>query len=98
MRMDIAKLVVAIVLDILDFTVGRIPGFELPFDIILGVAAVAMFGWPGLFAFWETIDLTGQADGFVPTLTLIALSQMGKSGKNKKAAEQVGGSNEIDGQ
>ena len=81
MNTAMAKLLVAVILDILDFTVGRIPGFELPFDIIMGVAAVALFGWPGLFAFWETIDLTGQVDGFVPTLTLIALSQMGKGRK-----------------
>ncbi len=79
MRADVAKLIIAIILDALDFTVGRIPGFELPFDIVMGVAAVAMFGWPGLFAFWETADLSGQIDGFVPTLTIIALTQMGKN-------------------
>lgn len=92
MRTNIAKLVVAVVLDILDFTVGRIPGFELAFDLIMGVAAVAMFGWAGLFAFWEAADPTGQIDGFVPTLTLIALSQMGKGGKKKRAAEEIDGS------
>lgn len=70
------KLAIAIVLDILDFTIGRIPGFEIIVDIALGVAAVLMFGWPGLFAFWELADPTGQIDGFAPTLTLIALSQM----------------------
>lgn len=72
------KLLIAIVLDVLDFTIGRIPGFEFAFDIMLGVAAVALWGWPGLIAFWEIGDPTGQIDGFVPTLTLIALSQMGK--------------------
>ncbi len=36
MRSDMAKLVVAIVLDILDFTVGRLPGFELVFDAVMG--------------------------------------------------------------
>ncbi len=81
MRADVVKLIIAIALDALDFTVGRIPGVELPFDIVMGVAAVALFGWPGLFAFWETADLTGQIDGFVPTLTLIALTQMGKNKK-----------------
>ncbi|MEO1252102.1 MAG: hypothetical protein AAFW81_07145 [Pseudomonadota bacterium] len=78
MRSDIAKLLIAVVLDVLDFTVGRIPGLELPFDLVMGVAAVSLFGWAGLFAFWEAFDPTGQIDGFVPTLTLIALSQMGK--------------------
>lgn len=78
MRPAVVKLIIAVILDILDFTVGRLPGFELVFDIILGVAAVIMFGWTGLFAFWEAADPTGQLDGFVPTLTLIALSQLGK--------------------
>lgn len=87
MNAAVAKLVVAVILDALDFTIGRVPGFELPFDIIMGVAAVALFGWPGLFAFWETLDVTGQADGFVPTLTLIALSQMRKGGKKKVEAD-----------
>jgi len=77
-----AKLVLAIVLDVLDFTIGRIPGFELVFDVILGVAAVAMWGRAGLFAFWELADPTGQLDGFAPTMTLIALSQMRRGKKS----------------
>ena len=81
MRSDVVKLVIAVILDVLDFTVGRIPGFELPFDILMGLAAVGLFGWSGLFAFWEIADPTGQIDAFVPTLTMIALSQMGKGKK-----------------
>lgn len=71
-----AKLAIAVVLDILDFTVGRIPGFEIIVDAALGVFAVILFGWPGLVAFWELADPTGQIDGFVPTMTLLALSQL----------------------
>jgi hypothetical protein len=89
MNTNMAKLVVAIVLDILDFTVGRIPGFELVFDAILGVTAVILWGWPGLIAFWELADPTGQVDGFVPTMTLIALSQMGKGGKSKRPPPEI---------
>ena len=84
MKPATAKLLIAIALDILDFTIGRVPGFEIVVDLALGVAAVAMFGWAGLFAFWELIDPTGQIDGFAPTLTLIALSQM-------RRGEQGGG-------
>ncbi len=84
MNPQVAKLIVAIILDVLDFTIGRIPGFELAFDIILGVAAVTLWGWPGLIAFWEVGDPTGQIDGFVPTLTMIALSQMGKGKKTTR--------------
>lgn len=90
MRADMAKLVIAVLLDLADFTIGRmgiiIPGFEIGFDAVLGVAAVALWGWPGLFAFWELADPTGQADAFVPTMTFIALSQMGKN-KNKRPQE-----------
>ncbi len=82
MNPQMAKLIVAIILDVLDFTVGRIPGFEMAFDAILGVAAVIMFGWSGLFAFWELADPTGQADAFVPTMTMIALTQMGRGKKS----------------
>lgn len=81
-RSPMAKLALAVILDILDFTIGRVPGFELAFDAFLGVAAVAMFGWPGLIAFWELADPTGQADAFVPTMTMIALTQM-RSKKNR---------------
>ncbi len=82
------KLAVAVLLDILDFTIGRIPGFELAFDVTLGMAAVALWGWVGLIAFWEVADPTGQIDGFAPTLTLIALSQMGKGQKKSARADQ----------
>ena len=85
------KLIIAIILDLLDFTIGRVPGFELAFDAALGVAAVLLWGWPGLFAFWELADPTGQADGFVPTLTLIALSQMGKGKSKSVHPEHEGG-------
>ena len=81
MNSPMAKLALAVILDILDFTIGRVPGFEMAFDAFLGVAAVVLFGWPGLIAFWELADPTGQADAFVPTMTLIALSQMGKKGR-----------------
>lgn len=89
MRSDVAKLIVAVALDVVDFTIGRIPGLELPVDIVLGVVAVMLWGWTGLFAFWETIDPTGQIDGFTPTLTLIAISQLGKTARGPRAGEPL---------
>lgn len=83
MRAQMGKLVIAVVLDVIDFTIGRIPGFEVIVDVALGVAAVGLWGWAGVVAFWELADPTGQVDGFVPTMTMIALSQMGKSGQGK---------------
>ncbi len=87
MRSDMAKLVIAIMLDLVDFTIGRIPGAEIFVDAALGVAAIGLFGWAGAFAFWELADPTGQVDAFVPTLTLIAISQMRRN-KNKRPREE----------
>lgn len=39
------KLVAAIILDVLDFTIGRIIGFGTGFDILLAMAGVLLFGW-----------------------------------------------------
>ena len=79
MKPATGELIIAIILDLVDFTIGRIPGFEIVVDGALGLAAVALWGWPGLIAFWEIADPTGQIDAFVPTMTLIALSQMRKN-------------------
>lgn len=84
MNANVVKLIIAVVLDVVDFTIGRIPGFEIAADIILGLAAVAMWGWPGLFAFWEIADPTGQVDAFAPTMTIIALSQMRRGRKDAR--------------
>ncbi|WOI52235.1 hypothetical protein [Parvularcula sp. LCG005] len=69
------KLVISLILDIVDGTIGRLFGFGVVTNMLLTVAAVLMFGWKGLFQLWEMIDPTHQIDGFVPTLTLIALSE-----------------------
>lgn len=84
MNAAMGKLVIAVILDVVDFTLGRVPGFEIVVDIVLGIAAVGLWGWAGLFAFWEIADPTGQVDGFVPTMTLIALSQMSKGKKTPR--------------
>lgn len=69
------KFGIAIVVDLLDFTLGRFL-FVAPFSgEILGTAVgVALFGWKGLFYLLEAIDPTEQIDGFIPTCTLIALA------------------------
>lgn len=72
----IAKLVAAVVLDVADFTVGRIIGFGTGFDVVLTGIAFAMFGWKGLIQIWEVAEPTDQIDGFVPTLTLLALAEL----------------------
>ena len=69
----IFKLGICICWDIVDFTVGRIPGSGSIFDIISGAVAVGMFGTVGVIAFWEVADVTDQIDGFIPTMTAIAV-------------------------
>ncbi|MEZ5895372.1 MAG: hypothetical protein R3C40_08450 [Parvularculaceae bacterium] len=78
---DKMKLVIAIALDIIDFTAGRILGAGTLMDIAFAVIAFFLWGPVGLFALWEALDPSEQIDGFVPTMTLIALSQIGKKKK-----------------
>ena len=69
----VIKLVISIIWDLLDFTVGRIPGFGFLFDFMGGFLAIALWRFPGVIAFWELIDVTEQGDAQIPTLTLIGL-------------------------
>lgn len=84
MRPAHLKLVAAIILDIADFTVGRILGVGTVMDIVMVLMAVALFGWKGLLQLWEVADLSDQIDGFVPTLTLLALTELGNNKKDLK--------------
>jgi hypothetical protein len=88
MRSDLAKLVIAIALDVVDFTVGRILGAGTIMDIAFAAIAFVLWGPVGLFALWEALDPSEQIDGFVPTMTLIALSQMGKKKPTIPAGDQ----------
>lgn len=80
------KLAIAIVLDIADFFIGRIPGFGTGFDVVLTAIAFAMFGWKGLAQAWEVVEVTDQLDGFVPTLTLLAFAELREARKKAAAA------------
>lgn len=67
------KLMVCVLYDFMDFTVGRLM-FPIPFlgEIIGCALCCAMFGKAGLFYGLEAIDVTEQLDGFIPTATIIA--------------------------
>ena len=69
------KFFIALFIDFLDMTVGRLL-FVIPFSgEIIGVAVgYAMFGKKAFFYALEAIDPTEQIDGFIPTPTLIALA------------------------
>ena len=81
MNSDVGKLVIAVLLDVLDFSLGRVLGMGTVLDIVFAGIAFILWGPVGLIALLEVLDPTDQVDGFVPTMTLIALSQMGKSKK-----------------
>lgn len=86
-RLAVTKLAVAIIFDIADFAGGWIPGFGTLFDAVLTVVAVVLFGWKGLFQLWELANVPFDVvDGFVPTLTLIALAEL-RAAKRDEAAE-----------
>ena len=88
MRSDVAKLALAVLLDILDFSVlSLMPGTGMITDIIMGAIAFVLWGPVGLFAFWEALNPVEPVDAFVPTMTLIALSQMGKGRKKSTPPE-----------
>lgn len=83
MKSDAGKLLIAVLLDILDFTLGRMIGAGTVLDLVFAGIAFVLWGPVGLVALWEAIDVTDQVDGFVPTMTLIALSQMRKKRAKK---------------
>ena len=87
-KSDFAKLIIAIALDVADFTIGRLLGVGMVMDVVFAAVAFVLWGPVGLMALWEALDPSEQIDGFVPTMTLIALSQMGKS-KSKRLKEPL---------
>lgn len=77
------KVLLAIFIDLLDFTVGRLL-FMTPFagEIVGAAIGYAMYGPRALLYLAESIDPTEQIDGFIPTMTLIALGAQ----RDKQAA------------
>ena len=69
------KILIAILVDLFDFTVGRML-FVVPFSgEIIGVFICYLMFGPRAFTYaLEALDPTEQIDGFIPTATLIALA------------------------
>ncbi|MBU6372268.1 MAG: hypothetical protein KJS97_06015 [Alphaproteobacteria bacterium] len=67
------RLGLSLVLDLLDFTVGRAL-FAVPWEEGAGAAiATMMWGPAGILYLLELIDVTEQVDAFIPVATLIGL-------------------------
>ena len=67
------RLAISVIIDLADFTLGRIPILGTVEDGVGGIVATALWGRAGLAYFWELADITDQIDGFIPTATLIGL-------------------------
>ncbi|MBL8536789.1 MAG: hypothetical protein JNM59_05240 [Hyphomonadaceae bacterium] len=68
-----ARLAFSIVIDLFDFTLGRVPIFGTVNEGVGTIVLLAMWGPIGLLHLGELVDVTDQVDGFIPTATLIAL-------------------------
>lgn len=70
---DITKLIISILFDIFDFTIGRFPVFGTVFDTIGTYLAYKLWGNIGYLYGLEILDFTDQVDAEIPTMTIIAL-------------------------
>jgi hypothetical protein len=69
----IAKLGITLVLDVLDFTIFRIPIIGTVYDLAVTGIMYDMVGMEGLLAGWEVIEPTDQIDAEVPSATGVLL-------------------------
>ena len=86
------RLAVSFAIDVLDFTIGRVPIFGSVGEGASALLLMALWGPPGLFYLGELADVTDQIDGFIPTATLIGLYvgwREGMFGKPKPAAPEI---------
>lgn len=67
------RLAISVVLDLLDFTVGRAL-FAVPWEEGAGAALTTILWGPaGIAYLLELVDVTEQIDAFIPMATLIGL-------------------------
>lgn len=67
------RLAFSIVIDLFDFTLGRIPLFGSVTEGVGTIVLTAMWGPAGLLNALELLDFTEQLDAFIPTATIVAL-------------------------
>jgi hypothetical protein len=83
------RLAFSVVIDLFDFTLGRIPGFGTVTDGVGTAVMFAMWGPIGLLNILEMIDITEVFDGFIPTSTLVALYVGWKHGMFGRSSTNV---------
>lgn len=67
------RLAFSIVIDLFDFSLGRIPIFGTVTEGVGTIVLTALWGPAGLVNLLELVDFTDQVDAFIPTATLVAL-------------------------
>ncbi len=77
----VVKLIISVIWDLLDLTVGRIPGFGTLFDVVGMILSLILWGPVGIIAVWEVLDVTDQVDAEIPTLTLEGILTLVRGGK-----------------
>jgi len=75
---NITKIVISIIYDVLDFTIGRIPVLGMLWDLLGTMLGWWLWGVWGLGQVWEVGEFTDQIDGFIPTLTIVGLLKTNK--------------------
>lgn len=83
------RLAFSVLIDVLDFTLGRVPIFGTVTDGVGTVVLWALWGPAGLINLWEVADFTDFFDGFIPTATLIGLYVGWKHGMFGKGSQNV---------
>lgn len=67
------RLALSVAIDVMDFTMGRIPIFGTVTDGVGTLVLYLLWGPAALVNLWEVADVTDFVDGFIPTATLVAL-------------------------
>ncbi len=67
------RIAVSVAIDLLDFTIGRVPIFGSVGEGASALLLTALWGPAGLLYLGEIVDLSDQFDGFLPSATLIGL-------------------------
>jgi len=67
------RLSLSVVIDVFDFSLGRIPIFGSVTEGVGSLVLYLLWGPAGLLNLLELVDVTDNLDGFIPTATLIAL-------------------------
>lgn len=91
------RLAISVAIDVLDFTIGRIPIFGSIGEGASALLLTAIWGPAGLLYLGELADFTDQVDGFLPLATLIGLYVGWREGLLFPKAREAPANPQLDG-